>query len=143
LKNGFKNAINAIISYFETLINRVIEKFNKISFTVPDWVPVIGGNKYGIDISKVSIPRLAEGAVIPPNREFLAVLGDQKKGTNIEAPATLIKQMVKEGLNEIGYMGGNETITIPLYLDGDVLFQAVVKRNQNYKKALGVSPLGI
>lgn len=144
LKSGFKNAINAIISYFETLINRVIDKFNKISFTVPDWVPVIGGNKYGVDISKVSIPRLAEGAVIPGGREFLAVLGDQPKGqTNIEAPATLIKQMVKEGLNEIGYMGGNETITIPLYLDGDVLFQAVVKRNQNYKKALGVSPLGI
>ena len=143
LKSGFKNAINAIISYFETLINRVIEKFNKISFTVPDWVPFIGGNKYGVNISKISIPRLAEGAVIPPNREFLAVLGDQKKGTNIEAPATLIKQMVKEGLNEIGYVGGNETITIPLYLDGDVLFQAVVKRNQNYKKALGVSPLGI
>jgi hypothetical protein len=143
LKNGFKNAINSIISYFETLINRVIDKFNTISFTVPDWVPVIHGNKYGVDISKVSIPRLAEGAVIPPNREFLAVLGDQKRGTNIEAPATLIKQMVKEGLNEIGYMGGNETITIPLYLDGDVLFQAVVKRNQNYKKALGVSPLGI
>ena len=143
LKSGFKNAINTIISYFETLINRVIEKFNKISFTVPDWVPVVGGNKYGVNISKVSIPRLAEGAVIPPNREFLAVLGDQKRGTNIEAPATLIKQMVKEGLNEIGYMGGNETITIPLYLDGDVLFQAVVKRNQNYKKALGVSPLGI
>lgn len=144
LKSGFKNAINAIISYFETLINRVIEKFNKISFTVPDWVPVVGGNKYGVNISKVSIPRLATGAVIPGGREFLAVLGDQPKGqTNIEAPATLIKQMVKEGLNEIGYVGGNETITIPLYLDGDVLFQAVVKRNQNYKKALGVSPLGI
>lgn len=143
LKSGFKNAINTIISYFETLINRVIDKFNKISFTVPDWVPVVGGNKYGVNISKVSIPRLAEGTVIPPNREFVAVLGDQKQGTNIEAPATLIKQMVKEGLNEIGYMGGNETITIPLYLDGDVLFQAVVKRNQNYKKALGVSPLGI
>ena len=143
LKSGFKNAINAIIGFFETLINRVIEKFNKISFTVPDWVLGIGGKTFGVNISKISIPRLAEGAVIPPNREFLAVLGDQKKGTNIEAPATLIKQMVKEGLNEIGYVGGNETITIPLYLDGDVLFQAVVKRNQNYKKALGVSPLGI
>lgn len=51
------------------------------------------------------LPRLAEGAVIPANREFLAVLGDQKNGTNIEAPADLIKQMAKEALLEVGAMG--------------------------------------
>lgn len=43
-----------------------------------------------------SIPALAAGAVIPPNREFLAVLGDQRSGTNIEAPADLIRQIVRE-----------------------------------------------
>lgn len=44
----------------------------------------------------ISIPRLATGAVIPPNREFLAVLGDQKSGTNIEAPEELIRKIVRE-----------------------------------------------
>ena len=43
-----------------------------------------------------NIPALAQGAVIPPNREFMAVLGDQRHGTNLEAPADLIRQIVRE-----------------------------------------------
>ena len=42
------------------------------------------------------IPRLAAGAVIPPNRKFMAVLGDQTRGTNIEAPESLIRKIVRE-----------------------------------------------
>ena len=54
-----------------------------------------------------SIPALAAGAVIPPNREFLAVLGDQRSGTNIEAPADLIRQIVRE---EVG--GSMELLSV-------------------------------
>ena len=43
-----------------------------------------------------NLPRLAAGAVIPPNREFMAVLGDQTRGNNIEAPESLIRQIVRE-----------------------------------------------
>lgn len=143
LKEKFKSGINSIIGFFESMINNVIDMFNKISFTVPDWVPEIGGKKYGIDISHVSIPRLAKGAVIPANREFLAVLGDQKQGTNIEAPAKLIKQMAMEAIAETGGISGKETIEVPIYLDSDVLYRAIVNRNQKYKKAMGVSPLGV
>ena len=46
------------------------------------------------------IPHLATGAVIPPRQEFLAVLGDQKKGTNIEAPLDTIKQANREVMEE-------------------------------------------
>lgn len=104
---GFEGAINGIISIFETMINWIVGGLNKISFDIPSWVPLIGGKKFGFNIPKanfgrVSIPRLAEGAVIPANKEFLAVLGDQKRGTNIEAPAELIKQMVREALAENG-----------------------------------------
>lgn len=104
---GFEGAINGIISIFETMINWIAGGLNKISFDIPSWVPLIGGKKFGFNIPKaklgrVSIPRLAEGAVIPANKEFLAVLGDQKRGTNIEAPAELIKQMVREALAENG-----------------------------------------
>lgn len=49
------------------------------------------------------IPQLATGAVIPPNRRFMAVLGDQKNGTNLEAPEGLIRQIVRE---ESGGMSG-------------------------------------
>lgn len=55
----------------------------------------------------VQVPALAQGAVIPANREFLAVLGDQKRGTNIEAPADLIRQIFRE---ESGNSGGDIVI---------------------------------
>ncbi len=100
---GFEAGINGIIGMFENMINWVVNGLNKISFDVPDWVPEIGGKKFGFNIPKVkfdrvSIPRLAQGAVIPPNREFLAVLGDQKKGTNIEAPLQTIVDAVNIAL---------------------------------------------
>lgn len=42
------------------------------------------------------IPQLARGAVIPPNKKFLAILGDQTNGRNLEAPEDLIRQIVRE-----------------------------------------------
>lgn len=97
---GFEAGINGIIGMFEKMINWVVNGLNKISFDVPDWVPLIGGKTFGFNIpevkfGRVSIPRLAQGAVIPPNREFLAVLGDQKQGTNIEAPLDTIVEAFK------------------------------------------------
>lgn len=94
-----KGVINLIID----ALNSFIAGINKIKFDVPEWVPLIGGKKWGFNIPK--IPKLAQGAVIPPNREFLAVLGDQKHGTNIEAPAELIKQMTMEAMLEVGATG--------------------------------------
>ena len=43
-----------------------------------------------------TIPYLAKGAVIPPRSEFLAVLGDQKQGNNIETPEALLRKIVRE-----------------------------------------------
>lgn len=102
LKNGFKGLGNVCIDIFEGLVkaaakavNKVIELINKVSFgPIPEWVPVIGGKTFGLNIPTIpvdwSLPRLATGAVIPPNRQFAAVLGDQKSGTNIEAPLSTI-----------------------------------------------------
>ncbi len=91
----FESAVNVII----TGINWLIERLNAISFDIPEWVPGIGGLTYGINIppvSKISLPRLAAGAVIPAGSEFLAVLGDQTSGRNLEAPESLIRQIVRE-----------------------------------------------
>ena len=77
-----KKVINGMIG----AINKLIEGLNKIRFDIPNW-DIFGdlkGKSFGLDIPK--IPKLAQGAVIPPNREFLAVLGDQRSGTNIETP---------------------------------------------------------
>ena len=105
----FKGIINGIITIFEGMINFIINAIN-IFISGLDIVVGAVGSIFGADwgvpkIPTVSIPRLAQGAVIPPNREFLAVLGDQKHGTNIEAPAELIKQMAMEAMLEVGATG--------------------------------------
>lgn len=106
IKNIFKGAWNGIVSLLEGAVNLIIKglnwlisQMNKISFTVPSWVPGVGGKSLGISIPSIpeaKIPRLAQGAVIPQNREFMAVLGDQRSGNNLEAPEDLIRQIVRE-----------------------------------------------
>lgn len=133
----FGSALNVIIR----ALNWMIRQINKISITVPDWVPGIGGRTIGFNIpaiSEVTIPRLAQGAVIPPNREFLAVLGDQKQGTNIEAPADLIRQIVRE---EIGNSGGGEVVirfTGELAQLARVLTPEITRQQRQSQKAWGV-----
>ena len=105
---GFvKGSINRIIDYINGMIqgaiggiNTVVTGLNKIGSAVPGYSPV----SY---FAAPQIPRLATGAVIPPNAEFLAILGDQKSGRNIEAPEGLIRQIIAE---EIGKMGTNVTV---------------------------------
>ena len=95
--NGVISLLNGMISRLVSALNAVISTANRLSFTVPSWVPGIGGKKFGVNMSKVSapqIPYLAQGAVLPANRPFLAMVGDQKHGTNIEAPLTTIQEAV-------------------------------------------------
>lgn len=109
-----KTPINLIIDLINGLVggvcegvNAIIKSLNNLSFDVPDWVPGFGGKKFGFNLSLVTapkIPKLATGAVIPPNREFLAVLGDQKRGTNIEAPLDTIVEAFQRVQNN----GGND-----------------------------------
>ena len=111
VKNFTKKTINTIIDFMNGMIravasglNAVIGGLNSIRVTIPSWIPKIGGNSWGLSISTVDapqIPRLATGAVIPPNAEFAAILGDQKSGRNIEAPEGLIRQIMQEELGNI------------------------------------------
>lgn len=79
------------------------------------------------------IPALASGAVIPPNRKFLAVLGDQKSGTNVEAPLSTIKQAVMEAMTQ----GSREPINVNLVVDGKTLARVVVPNINNMTRAAG------
>ena len=60
------------------------------------------------------VPALATGAVIPPNREFMAVLGDQHSGTNVEAPMSTIEQGVENVMRRMGIAGGTGEMTLVL-----------------------------
>lgn len=110
LIDGFEGAVNSIIGIFETMINWIVTELNKISIDVPSWVPVIGGKTFGFDLSTVkfdrlSIPRLAQGTVVPPNREFLSILGDNTKEHEIVSPISTMKQAFMEAMYEMGGTG--------------------------------------
>lgn len=113
--NGIVGFINGMISAIVSGINFVGNALNDLSFDVPDWVPGLGGKSFGFSFSSITapqIPYLAQGAVIPANREFLAVLGDQHSGTNVEAPLDVIKQAVAEVMEDLqaGQMAGFEAV---------------------------------
>lgn len=96
--DGLKSIAFAPLNAIITGLNELIKGINKIKFDVPDWVPGIGGKTLGFNIPQ--LPHLAKGTVIPPRQEFAAILGDQKHGTNIEAPLETIKQANREVLTE-------------------------------------------
>jgi phage-related protein len=139
--------INGLTGAVEDALNWIIDGINELSFTTPDWLPGdLGGQTFGFDLSQIDIPeipKLAQGAVIPPNSEFLAVLGDQKRGTNIEAPLDTITQAVLQALVSYGGAGGNQkiSVTIPLTLNGKTITQIVIDDINDYIKRNGRSPI--
>lgn len=148
IKDIFKGIWNTMIDLLNGAINIIIKglnwlikQMNKISFNVPSWVPFVGGKSIGVNISYISenvLPRLAKGAVIPANDEFLAVLGDQSHGNNIEAPEGLIRKIVREE------SGGSGEVHVTIVLDsvtGKKLFETVVRENNAVVRATGASPL--
>ena len=94
-------------------------------------------------VSSVDLPRLASGAVIPPNREFLAVLGDQRQGMNIEAPAEMIRQMVADGIRAAGIGSGNRSQTVILQVGRRELGRVVYELNKEETQRVGVRLVGV
>ena len=139
--NAVIGAINGLISGVESGLNKIIEMINDIDFDIPDWIPVFGGKSFDINIPKVKpvkIPYLAQGAVIPPNAPFMAMLGDQRHGTNIEAPLDTIKQAVRE---VVGSNGNGATYHFVAQLNGQTLFEQFVSQAQLNQMATGQNVL--
>lgn len=143
-----KTPINAIIGGFNSVlgvVNGLISKLNNLKFriTVPNWIPGIGGSWWGFNGFSIptigTIPMLASGAVIPPRSEFLAVLGDQKNGRNLEAPEDLLRQIVREetGRNNQG-SGGNYRFTAQL--NRRTIFDEMIDEAKLRRDASGTNP---
>lgn len=93
--NGVIAAINLAMGSIETAVNAMVTALNSIRFEIPKWVPLVGGRSFDMGLSYVDLPQvpyLAKGAVLPANKPFLAMVGDQKNGTNVEAPLSLIQE---------------------------------------------------
>lgn len=146
--NFIKNPINGILGAVESMVNGVISglnsmirALNRLNFTIPDWVPAIGGNSFGINLSqigRISLPRLATGAVIPPNAEFAAILGDQKNGRNLEAPEGLIREIVHEEVSALA----NRPIHVKANINGKTLMNIIAEQENDRNNAIGYTTGG-
>lgn len=102
---SIKTNLNNILRVLGNAINKIIDTINGLSFTLPNF-PGLGewaGKTVIPNLPHVNVPQLASGAVIPPNAPFLAMLGDQRHGTNIEAPLATIQDAFR---SEVGEMAG-------------------------------------
>lgn len=92
--------------------------------------------KYASAASMYNMPRLATGTVVPPRAgEFAAILGDNKRETEVVSPLSTMKQALKEALAE---SGGSRDITVIMEVDGRRFGQAVYKANNEEKQRVGV-----
>lgn len=143
LANGLKSPINSVIS----MINKVITAINKLNINIPDWVPSLGGKSLSFNIP--SIPMLADGGYVRANTPQLAIVGDNKREGEIIAPESKITEAVSGALspliltlrqlvqqiNEKG--GGGGDITIPIYLDGNIIDKVVLSANDRRRLRSG------
>lgn len=124
--NGFTGAIEDAVNFFVDGINVLIDGANALVGWIPGVSSHVVPSLGHLDIP--DIPELAQGAVIAPNNPFIAVLGDQTTGTNIEAPLDTIKQALVEAM---GTAGAGQEIIIPVYIGQDRIETIIAKANTN------------
>ena len=141
-----KNAGNAIASVFKSIINGVLEiiedLLNSPAKSINKLIGVI--NKVpGINLGTLptfKLPRLATGAVIPPRSEFMAILGDQKRGVNIETPLDTMVEAFNKALDDRDNGSGDiviENLTIVVKMGDTEVSKTVVKGVRIAEKKLG------
>lgn len=144
--NGIADTIRSIINNAIDIANGAIGLINDAissaedAFTFGPWdVPTPFGDVtigYEASFPRVpTIPYLASGAVIPPNKEFMAVLGDQKHGNNIEAPESLIRRIVREEA-----AGGGNKYEVALKVGRRELAKLVIDEAKLMRQQTGKNP---
>ena len=130
----FKGSINSMISGIN---NTLVSPFSTLSsiFARMRGFAINGTKVFGSlpSFSVPKIPKLAQGAVLPPNQPFLAMVGDQKQGTNVETPLSTMIEAFREAMQDFG--GNNNNQPIVLTINGRQVAQAVWdEENKQYKQ---------
>ena len=116
------NMVNGLIRRIVEGLNKLIDKLNTFGFNLPD---VLGGGRVGFSISRLNVPQLATGTVVPPNKKFLSILGDNTKEHEVVSPLSTMKQAFKEAMFEMGGNGFSGRIEVPVYLGNRQIALAV------------------
>ena len=139
--NGIIGLVNGMISAVVGGVNAVIGVLERIlGFDVPEWAQGALGARAGIGfnidpITAPQIPYLAQGAVIPANHEFLAVLGDQTNGTNVEAPLETIQEALAEVYGRPGRTGHHDPLCRATWRELARLLNPYIDKENNRRGA--------
>ncbi len=160
--SAIKKTINTIIGGIESManavirgINTMVDGLNALSFDVPEWVPIIGGQKFGFNlgyVSEVSIPRLASGGIVNEGQMFIArEAGPELVGSIGRKTAVANNDQIISGIEagvyravvaaNSGNNGGTQTIRIINEIDGDVVGEKVIQYHNGKVMQTGASPL--
>ncbi len=147
--NGFIIIVEGFTNAFIKGINFIIRALNKVNFSVPDWVPVIGGKSFGINLSEISeikIPRLATGGIT--NGEMIATIGDNPGGREVVSPLDDLLDMISSAvgtamMNASQFSSSNNSGNkeIVLELNGTRLGRAILPEINREVERLGYKPL--
>lgn len=147
--DGMRDAIRSVLNNIISVVNGAISKVNGVisavesAFSFGPWkVPTPFGSKtigFKATFPRVpTVPYLAKGAVIPPRSEFLAVLGDQKQGNNIETPEALLRKIVRE--ETAGRQTGGGSYRFTAQINRRTLFDEMMKEAQMRRDTSGRNP---
>ncbi len=157
---GFEGGINGIISGFESMINWIIGGLNKLSVEIPEWVPLIGGKRFGVNIrtvsfNRVSLPRFAQGGFPEMGQLFVAREAGAELVGNIGSRTAVmnndqIVESVSAGVYQavLAALGGNSDdggeTNIVINLDGEKIYenQQRIARGRGYNLGMGAFSFG-
>lgn len=127
LWTGIYNVVSAIVNAVGGIAGAIGDVFGQDwNFSMPEKAPLI--------------PKLATGTVVPANYgEFLAVLGDNKRETEVVSPLSTMKQAFLEAMAEGNFGGNDKDINLTINLDGEVIFKGMVNKDSDYRKRFGKS----
>ena len=143
--NGVVNGVIATFNFIIGSIYKVIATVVNVVGSVTGAIGKVFGQDwgFGMDVNDPpQIPYLAKGAVLPPNKPFLAMVGDQKHGTNIEAPLSTIQEAVALVMDDYAAanLAGHEATVgvlreileaiLGIQIGDEVIGQAIERYNQ-------------
>lgn len=120
--SGIQSAINGLLAGIGSVRSAAGGALRSLAnHSLTRGLPMVAG------LEDLPVPALAQGAVIPPNRKFLALLGDQGAGTNVEAPLSTIRQAMAEVLSGWNSSGDGQPINVYI---GEELLDSVIANSE-------------
>lgn len=143
LWDGLKSVWSSITGWVSDKVSWITSKFSNTKATVSAEYDLPDAQSYNLQKSRAivspqvmnNVPHLARGTVVPPNREFLAVLGDNTRETEVVSPVSTMKQAFIEAMREMGM--GDGTFNFTVNLDGKTVAKNTVKHINNMTRQAG------